>query len=169
MNLSHIERSAVVERHPVAHFASYWENLRGERATPFWSQFDAADCKKLLPYVLLLKPNAEGHLYYAVSGTRCDDIFGFIYQGKMFGEGLPPDAVADRKAEFSIAIERQAPLYSRNMLPVDGKEYIEVFRGVFPFLSNDNSFDAMMVIIAPVSETHLPKGAASLPPTNTSI
>ena len=102
--------------------------------------------------MLLLKPDADGHLYYAISGTGCDTIFGYTYQGRRFGEGLPVDAFEARKKEFERAVRDQKPLYSRVMLPVLNREFIEVYRGVFPFLSADLNLEAMVVVIAPIEQ-----------------
>lgn len=151
MSIKHLERASVPDGHPVAIFARFWDSLRAGRETPEWRRFDPVDCPpKVLPWILLLVPDGEGGLKYSISGTGCDEVFNLRYQGKTFGEGLPEQAYRDRRAEFDKVVGARAPLYSLVQLPVEDREFIKVYRGVFPFLSDGADIDAMMVIIAPV-------------------
>ncbi len=150
MSVSHIDISVVNGKHPISAFNTYWLGLRKGDEAPPWSRFDAIDCPAVLPWILLLKPDDEGGLFYAISGTGCDRVFGLTYQGLKFGEGMPESAVRDRQAEFDRTVEERSPLFSRVQLPVKDKEHVAVFRGVFPFLSKDSDLEAIVVVIAPV-------------------
>lgn len=73
-----------------------------------WAAFDASRHPTILAWVLLLKcenspEDASWQWRYAVCGTGCITLFGFSYQGKLFGEDLPPAAAAQRRAEFERA------------------------------------------------------------------
>ena len=107
---------------------------------------------KILPWVLLLKRECGAsdtvRWRYAVCGMGCTELFGLSYQNKIFGDDLPPDAVAKRQAEFDRVCGGSGPLFSETELPVAGKSYVRVFRGVFPFASDGPAVDRLMVIIA---------------------
>ena len=148
--IAHIGLQDVPEPHPVAHLANWWNSHATEERTPPWSAFDPVDHRLVLPWILLLRPMEDGRLKYVVSGTLCDEVFGFSYLGKVFGEGLPPDAAKARKDEFNRAVTNREPLYSKVNLPVENKEFIKVIRGVFPFLTDSGDIERIMVVIAPV-------------------
>ena len=100
--------------------------------------------------MLLLRPEVDGRLRYAVCGTKCTEVFGMSYQGKLFGEGLPPDAVKTRQEEFTKVIATRAPSYSETRLPFEERSFITVYRGVVPFLDKDGALQRLAVIISPI-------------------
>jgi hypothetical protein len=106
----------------------------------------------VLPWVLLLKPEpgaGEAKVWrYAVCGTGCTELFGMSYQGKLFGESLPPAAAAQRKAEFDRAIVGGGPQFSHTNLPMPEKDFMKVYRGVFPFSTRDGEIDRILVVLA---------------------
>ena len=136
--------------HPVALFAEFWDQAAAGRPAPEWSAFDAVDHPKILPWVLLLKPEPGGVLRYAICGTGCAALFGMSFDGMEFGDGMPADAVEIRRREFARAQAGEAPLYSRASLPIEHREFIDVYRGVFPFLAADGSLQRMLVVVCPV-------------------
>lgn len=152
--LTHVGLAELPATHPVGVFHSFWRDVADEsgEVAP-WASFDPADHPKILPWILLLKH--EGHSEagdpiwrYGVCGTGCIELFGFSHQGKVFGEGLAPDATAQRRAEFDRVSKGSGPLFSQSELPIPGRESIRICRGVFPFSSDGQSVDRIMVILA---------------------
>lgn len=148
--LPHIAFADVPARHPVGVMLRHWSDWGGDRQCIGWTTFDPIAFPKLLPWVLLLRPEEDGCLRYAVSGGKCDRMFGIRYQGKVFGEGLPPEAVAARREEFDIAVNERRALLSRVKIPLEGKDHTEIYRGVFPFLSEHGALERLLVLAAPV-------------------
>ena len=146
------ELDEIPSNHPVAVFARRWFAMAVNGRPPPWSMFDAIDHPSLLPWILLMRPNGDGGFYYAVAGTGCEEIYGLRFQGKPFGEGLPADAIEDRLDEFDATAAAGKPLFSSTRLPVENKSWIEVCRGVFPFLSANGSVERMLVIVSPVEQ-----------------
>ncbi len=140
--------------HPVALFARFWIAAAGDRPAPEWSVFNPIEHPKILPWILLMKPEPGGVLRYTLCGTGCSALFGLSYEGKVFGEGLPAEAVEIRKREFARAEAGEAPVFSKGNLPIQHREYIDIFRGVFPFLAADATLQRMMVVISPVDGNH---------------
>lgn len=149
-----IQLNDIPAAHPVAVFADFWIAAAADRPAPEWREFDATQHPKVLPWVLLLQPEPNGSLRYSICGTGCTSVFGFSYEGKEFGDGLPAEAVEIRKKEFARAQAGEAPLFSKSSVPIENREYIDVFRGVFPFLAPDLTLQRMMVVISPVNRGH---------------
>ena len=140
--------------HPVAIFSAFWHSAAAEGSPVPWSLFDPAEHKDILPWMLLLKrlPGADPALSqswrYSVCGTGCTQLFGKTFQDKAFGEDLPPAAVAERQAEIDELVAGAGPLYSHTNLPIEGREFVEVTRGAFPFTANGPVLDCVLFIIA---------------------
>lgn len=152
--LTHIGLAELPEKHPVGVFHAFWRGVadEDEQIAP-WASFDPADHPRILPWILLLKlegVTAAGDpaWRYSVCGTGCIDLFGFSHQGKLFGEDLPPEAVAQRRAEFDRVCNGTGPLFSRTELPIAGRSSIQICRGVFPFSNGGPNVDRIVVVLA---------------------
>ncbi len=156
--LQHIEATNLPATHPVAAFSAIWMGCRKSASDlpaashAIWHLFDPIDFPKVLPWILLMKPDGSGGYDCVVCGGRCQEIFGFNYQGKKLGEGLPADAYADRQKEFQGVIDSRDALYSETQLPIPDRDFITVYRGVFPFFEEDGSLARIAVVISPVNE-----------------
>lgn len=154
MTLRSVTLDEIPEQHPVAVFHRFWSGIAiGGRWAP-WASFDATQHPAILPWVLLLRRETSAEAggsdrwRYTVCGTGCTALFGFSYQGKLFGEGLPPEAAAQRQVEFDKAIGGAGPQLSHTQLPVPGKDFVLVFRGVFPFVDGSDRVDRLFVVLA---------------------
>lgn len=154
MPIRPVDLSEVPAAHPVAVFQRFWLKAAGAEAWAPWAAFDPAEHPAILPWVLLLRREAaaDGNeapsWRYTVCGTGCTALFGFSYQGKLFGEDLPPDAAAERMVEFERAISGQGAQFSAARLPIPGKDFVKILRGVFPFASRPGEVDRLFVVLA---------------------
>ena len=149
-----IDPQSVPPQHPVACLRDAWPAMCGPDGIVSWSSFDPLDIPQVLPWVLLLRqddPVDPARLSYVICGEGCRQTFGFSYQGKTFGEDLPPSAVARRLQEFATVRAGGGPLYSETPLPVPGRDFIEVYRGVFGLSTDGEWVDRILIVIAPVS------------------
>ncbi|WP_299396485.1 hypothetical protein [Pelagibius sp.] len=143
--------------HPVAVFAASWQEAAKGRGPLPWSGFDPAAHKAVLPWLLLLKrePAADPALaeswHYALCGTGCTELFGFNSEGRVFAECLPQAAAAERLEELARLVESAEPLFAHSDVPIEGREFLRVFRGLFPFASDeapDGVIDHVLYVIA---------------------
>lgn len=155
MSLREISLTEVPAVHPAAAFHRFWHQAAEGRRWAPWGCFDATEHPGVLPWVLLLKREATetggGSVQwrYAVCGTGCTELFGFSYQERLFGEGMPAAAVAEREAEFRRVTEGSGPLFSLCDLPIPKREFVHVLRGLFPFCSNgDGDIDRLFIVVA---------------------
>lgn len=154
MAIRAVDLSEIPAAHPVAAFHRFWiDAAKGGGWAP-WSAFDATQHPAILPWVLLLKREqaaAEGAGFawrYSVCGTGCTGLFGLSYQGKLFGEDLPPDAAKQRMAEFDRASRGEGAQFSSTRLPIPDKDFVKVFRGIFPFAAGTAGVDRLFVVLA---------------------
>jgi hypothetical protein len=142
--------------HPVSVFHRFWSSVAKDDQVAPWSVFDAAAHAAVLPWILLLRREDAGEAQeswrYTVCGTGCTELFGFSYQGKIFGENLPPEAVAERLAEFQRAAGGAGPQFSHTRLPIPDRNCLPVFRGVFPFSAQSGVVDRILVVLAKDSQ-----------------
>lgn len=152
MGYQTIDAADVPDRHPVAELRDRWRGIADAGGIAAWSRFDPLDFPHVLPWVLLLRQEEPGdpeRLRYVVCGEGCRQIFGYTYQGKLFGEDLPVEAVARRRREFAAVRDGRGPLFSASPLPLHGREFIDVYRGVFALSSAEGVVDRYLVVLAP--------------------
>ncbi|GAB4376737.1 MAG: hypothetical protein Kow00114_40610 [Kiloniellaceae bacterium] len=155
MSIREISLAEAPPSHPAARFFQFWKQAAGGLAWVPWQRFDATEHPAILPWVLLLRrePDETGggvvQWRYAVCGTGCTELFGFSYQGKLFGEGMPREAAVERLAEFQRVIDGAGPLLFLSQLPIPDREFVRVLRGLFPFSTNgDGDIDRLFVVLA---------------------
>ncbi|WP_340120058.1 hypothetical protein [Pelagibius sp. 7325] len=155
MPIREISLAEVPPGHPAAVFFRFWQQAADGSAWVPWRRFDATEHPGILPWVLLLRrePDETGggspRWRYSVCGTGCTELFGFSYQGKLFGEGMPAEAAAERLAEFQRVISGEGPLFFVSHLPIPDREFVRVLRGLFAFSSNDDGdIDRLFVVVA---------------------
>jgi hypothetical protein len=139
-------------KHPVGDFARYWFDSRRSIGTPRMDDMDARKLFRVVPWMMMLRTESNGDLRYELCGDGCSSTFGFSYEGMIFGEGLPEEAVTTRQAEFQTASVERKPLFSKTELPIEGKEDVTVYRGVFPFVKPDGEMEGVAVVLAPVEQ-----------------
>ncbi len=149
--------------HPVSAFSEFWRSAAAGASLVPWSAFDPVEHARILPWILLLKrdggadPAVSQSWRYAVCGSGCIRLFGRNSQGKTFGDGLPPDALAERQAEIDQLVAGSGPLYSHTHVPIEGRDFVQVIRGAFPFTANGPVTDCVLFVIAREGE-RLPEG-----------
>lgn len=146
---NHIAIDQIPLEHPVAQFNAMWEKLATAEKPVRWSLVTPEEVAPMLPWLLLLELQSDGRYYYRICGTRCETFFGLSYQGKYFGDDLPPEAVEQRRQEFEAVVRNGNPIFSETTLPIPEKEDREIYRGVFGFSSDGQIIDKLSVIIAP--------------------
>lgn len=140
--------------HPVFAFSAFWRSAAAGDSLVPWSAFDPVEHARILPWVLLLKresgadPGVSRSWRYAVCGSGCIQLFGRNSQGKTFGDGLPPYALAERQAEIDHLVAGLGPLYSHTHVPIEGRDFVQVIRGAFPFTANGPVADCVVFVIA---------------------
>lgn len=154
MGYSEIEIGAISLRHPVRAFEAYWRLQAGDTAIPSRSRINPAEIAGVLPWLMVLEvlrfPSTT-EFRYRLAGTGCTDLFGIDYTGKMLGDNLTPEGADIRRKEFARVLEEGHPIISTTNLPIRSKDFIKVYRGVFPVTASGNGTDQIFVVIAPLA------------------
>ncbi len=148
-----VDMSTIPDAHPVAVFDTSWRKLKGAGMAPDWDTFDAVEHPRILPWILLLRPEEDGNLRYTVCGEGTTEVYGRSMKGMVFGQHL----ASDLSEHFLDANERvqstRTPLVAKTSTPIIDREFIQLFRGVFPFLAAGGALQRICVISAPVGQT----------------
>lgn len=148
-----IDIESIPERHPVRVFDAYWQRQAAGGKIPRRSQINPAEIAGILPWLLVLEANRFGatvEYRYRLAGTGCTEIFGIDYTGKSLGEHLTPEATEIRRREFEQIFADGRPIVSTTNLPIKGRDFISVHRGVYPVRASAGQSDQIFVVIAPV-------------------
>lgn len=153
MPLKAIEPGEIDPAHPARVFASVWHAKTGGGSLPGRRDLDLLALPDLLPWMMILErlgPPTAAHYRYRLCGSGCADLCGFDYTGRLLGEGIKADAAAERHVEFQRVLLTQRPAFSVTSLPVEGREFVDVYRAVFP-LRGKREADQLLFVLAPVA------------------
>lgn len=121
---------------------------------PQRSQINPAEIAGILPWLLVLEVSRFGtsaEYRYRLAGTGCTEIFGVDYTGRSLGDHLTPEGTEIRRREFEQILQQGEPIVSTTNLPIKGKDFIRVHRGVYPVRASGEQADQIFVAIAPVA------------------
>lgn len=151
MSYREITAGEVPRLHPVARFSNFWLEKKGGSAVPLRADIEPAGIPAVLPWLLLLEAvgiDGMTQFRYRLAGTGCREIFGIDYTGKILGEGLTPEGAEIRRREFLRVMETGQPIYSWTELPIAERDFVTVYRGVFPVSRSGDLVDQIFIVIA---------------------
>jgi hypothetical protein len=142
----------IPERHPVSVFHAYWLSKTGASGVPLRNDINPMDIPTVVPWLMILETvesRKDGLIFrYRLAGTGCTEMFGIDYTGKTFGEGLLVAEAERREREFLRIIKDHEPVFSWAPLPIEGRDFITVYRGVFPVSSTGDKVDRIFAVVA---------------------
>jgi len=146
---SEITASEVPGNHPVARFNSYWTGHRRPGQPLGRAEFRPDQLVEVLPWLLVLENSEDEQWRYRLCGTGCTRIFQIDFTGKVLGDDLPPESAEMRRREFAVTYDQIEPVFSQTRVPIPGREFIEIIRGVFPVVDLTKPARQVFVVIAP--------------------
>lgn len=152
MPYQELAEEEIPEFHPVSVFGDYWNERRRSSHLPYRSDFEPANIPALVRWLLLIEPlHMDGRIEfrYRLAGTGCCEIFGTDYTGKMLGDNMEPEGAEIRRREFLRVMETERPIYSWSTVPIAGREFVKVYRGIFPATVGGEGTDRIFAVIAP--------------------
>ncbi|MCE9649275.1 MAG: PAS domain-containing protein [Parvibaculum sp.] len=151
MSYREITAADIPALHPVARFSAFWHDKKGDDAVPLRADIEPTKIPAILPWLLLLEvvdKDGTEQFRYRLTGTGCREIFGIDYTGKFLGEGLTPEGTEIRRREFLRVTGSGQPIYSWSELPIAERDFMTVYRGVFPVSRNGERVDQIFLVIA---------------------
>ena len=132
-----IDAQEVPPQHPVRVFYDYFLSKRGADGYLDRASFDPADNLKLLPWVQILEEIEPDVFRHRVVGTAVVRLLGRDNTGKLFGDGITAKSKQTRSEEFRKAFATGEPVLSTSSLMQEERNFIAVFRGIFPGRAGD--------------------------------
>ena len=153
-SLHEIEIDQIPSDHPIAVFTQYFGKHKNRHGLLVAEEVDVLTFPTVLPWVLILdelgSKNSDDHTFiYRFVGTGCATLFGVDYTGFLFGDSLPPEATEARYREFLRVQETRKPIYTYTSVPLEGREFKEIYRCCFPATkSRSDLVDRFYCVIA---------------------
>ncbi len=147
--LDHIPRD-----HPVAHFARFWQAGLNDTGVFDRRTFNPMRVPNVLPWILILEPeyseSGARQYRYKLSGSRTREIFNEEMTGHILGHGIQPELKKRLSDEMTEVLATNTPSFSTTGLPFIGRDFIRVYRGVFPFAKHGDVPDQICAVLAEV-------------------
>ncbi|RED46133.1 PAS domain-containing protein [Aestuariispira insulae] len=94
----------------------YWNDLRGNRLMPVWSEFDPVEVPNVLPDILLYDALNNGDYFVSVVGNSCKNALQIPATPKSLREFMPPENYDDVKGRLDWVRDCEEPhLVSKTM------------------------------------------------------
>ena len=87
------------------------------------------------------------------NGTRTTELFGGDITGNVIDNMRPAEAAEQRRLEFNTVLATGIPSYSRSVLPLKGRDYFDVLRGVFAASTTGSIPDQVVIAIGQTDAT----------------
>lgn len=127
-----IEAGEIPPEHPVRVFYDYYKSKRGPDGYLDRGSIDPADNLKLLPWIQILEEVEPEVFRHRLVGTAIVQLLGRDNTGKAFGDGITVRSKRTRTEEFRKALSTGNPVLSTSALMQEERNFIMVYRGVFP-------------------------------------
>lgn len=89
-----------------------------------------------------------GRFFVRVMGGRAGDLYGRDHTGRYLDEFVNDVFYGHIRDDFEAALDLKKPVLSRIAIPVEERDFIEVFQGVFP--CQKEKMHLLLVPVAPV-------------------
>ncbi|UTW56145.1 PAS domain-containing protein [Kordiimonas sp. SCSIO 12610] len=137
--------------HPVKHFGEFWQANKNEDGLFPRAAFNPARCLNILPWVVILKYEQTEHgpeFFFRLCGTGFTELVGRELTGDNVRTSIRPDLADSMVDDLAGCLESGKPRFYDMLVPVQGREFIRVQRGVFPVSSDGRQNDQLFIIVA---------------------
>ena len=135
--------------HPVKVFADHWLSKCATGSPMSRSDFSPEELPQVIPWLMILESTENAGYRYRLCGTGCVRLFGIDYTNCELGDHLPEESVETRRQEFAEVWRGSEPVYSHTRVPIPGREFVKICRGVFPVATPEGHRNQIFVVIAP--------------------
>ena len=117
--------------------ADWYDTIMRTQGTFRERDFSPAEQPRIQPWLQILEEDTDGAFQYRFVGSGVDELLEFSKSGQMLGHRVPDHVLQRRLKEIADCRAEQCPVFSTSVLPLHGKEFIAVIRGVFPCGDDD--------------------------------
>ncbi len=147
-----IEIDNIPEQHPVSVFSRKWAEFPKKNGAALWHSFSPTTCAPVLPWASVIERTVvEGKTAHIMrlQGTEIEKMAGLNAQGAALEDVLAKAALEERLRELNHIIMSPGYLLSKTVIPFEGRDFIEVYRGIFAFTKDEVSVDRIVMIVGP--------------------
>ena len=146
--------------HPVSRFVDHWRSLN-DGNLPSRRQFKPKDTPQILPWLTIFdvvdaNDVTPRTLRYRLMGERFRELYGRNVVGQLLDDVLTSPSLEERRQSLLNAVDRQEIQLGDREVPLDGREFLTVLYGVFPFACDKSGCQVFMVA-APETERVSPQ------------
>ena len=149
MRFEDITPDQIPEGSPVDAFRQLWAQKKQPNGAIARSDMRPETIPKLMPWVLILEHAVlDGRATFKCRfcGTKVRDLLGFNATGRTLEDMQDPDAIEPRMKEYTSVLESGEPSFKVADLPIKGREFMAIFRGVFPASSDGTHADQIVLV-----------------------
>lgn len=122
-----------VQSDKIRQLARWWVGAGNGRGLPDRADFDPAQWKPLLPYILLSEGGGDPfRVRYRLVGTAVVYVAGFDFTGQFLDVMLASDAEEDWIGNYRMAYETARPVYGVTTVPTLHGDPFDYWFGIFP-------------------------------------
>ncbi|UTW56448.1 hypothetical protein [Kordiimonas sp. SCSIO 12610] len=139
----------IPSRHPVAVFAEKWPTFPKANGAALWENFTPLTCASVLPWASVIeRAERDGKTIHRMKlqGSEVEKMAGKNAQGTALEDVLATEALSERLREFNELIANPGYMLSHTVIPFEGREFINVYRGIFAFTSTNDAVDKIVMI-----------------------
>jgi hypothetical protein len=147
-----VEIDNIPEQHPVSVFSRKWAKFPKKNGAALWHSFSPATCADVLPWASVIERTVvEGKTTHIIrlQGTEIEKMAGLNTQGAALEDVLAEAALEERLRELNHIITSPGYFLSKTVIPFEGRDFIEVYRGAFAFTKDEVNVDRIVMIIGP--------------------
>ncbi len=151
-----IDLSQIPVTHPVVIMSRFYDKLPRTLCpfAPLWSEFDPMAVPSVLQWTAVIArqdDTLEGHRYRLV-GEGVKTLMGADYTGQNLADVLSVRHQTSQWSDFVRVADSRQPSFHTSTVPIDGREFISVYRGCFPFCNEVKFINRLVLVVAQASD-----------------
>ncbi len=151
-----IDLKEVSETHPVRIMADLYETLPRTVCpkSPLWAVFDPIDVPTVLEWTAVVSredDSLEGHRY-TLMGEGVKMLMGRNYTGRSVAEVFSEKRLIQQWTNFALVTDTRRPSFSVLDVPIEGRDFISVYQGCFPFCDEAKFINRLVLVVAQVAD-----------------
>lgn len=147
--ISTVTLEDIPDQHPVAVFARLWPDLSKKGDAALWENFSPVKLAAILPWSSVIERaevNGRTVHYMRLQGSEIEKMAGKNAQGNALEDVLAKGALDERLRELGHIFEHGGYFLSKATVPFEGRDFIDVYRGVFAFTKSGEGVDKIVMV-----------------------
>lgn len=132
VNYRRLDETEIPANHPVRCFQKYFDDHKRTDGILYREDFDPLHIIEIMPWMQILEEFEPDDYKYRLFGTAAADMLNADLTGKRLRDIVSPAIHQTRLKEIQDTFFQTRPIYSYSELNFESREFIRVYRGMFP-------------------------------------